>query len=293
MPLTHFKVDGELIPVADALAGALAHRYPRAYLRTIASERVLEEKPGSKLHVTGLLRGTRESFLRMIRDYAEDPDEGAFRVVGASAHTMLANHAGALEQAELAFPDEDVSGTLDMLEEDGTLWDYKTWGSFAVARALGIKKEGRGKDARFWRDPDSADLKDEVLQLNRYRMYAERMGLEVKDLRCFAIVRDGGLFIAKDRGVDQKTYAIVVPRAEDRAVEEYFQDKKMALRAALIQVEGHKEAGATQEEAIKAAMPPLCSPAENWEGRKCKGYCPVAEHCTNNPHLADKALQEF
>lgn len=296
MPLTHFKVGGELIPVKDAMGGALSFKYPGAYLRTVAGERKVEEKPGSKLHVTQLLRGTRENYLRMLVDYAEDPDEGAFLVVGSSAHVLLANHAGDMDEAEKAFPDEDVTGTLDMLEEDGTLIDYKTWGSYAVVKALGIIKEGKGKDAVYSRDPDRADLKDLELQMNRYRMYAEKAGLEVKRMKCFVVVRDGGLQIARTRGVDQKTYYLDVPFVDDEKVDEYFDRKRKELLEHLVKrsVLADSE-GITQEEATKGGAPPACTSKECWDGNKCKGYCAVADVCEElgSPYLKDFALSEF
>jgi len=298
MPLTHFKVGGELIPVKDAMGGALSFKYPGAYLRTVAGERKLEEKPGSKLHVTQLLRGTRENYLRMLVDYAEDPDGGAFLVVGSSAHVLLANHAGALDEAERAFPDEDVAGTLDMLEEDGTLIDYKTWGSYAVVKALGIIKEGKGKDAVYSRDPDRADLKDLELQMNRYRMYAEKAGLEVKRMKCFVVVRDGGLQIARTRGVDQKTYYLDVPFMDDEKVNGYFDRKRKELLEHLVKRSLHVDKEElTPEEATAGGMPPMCTDKECWDGAKCKGgYCPVAKECAftgGNPYLEDVQLSEF
>ena len=107
------------------------------------------------------------------------------------------------------------------------------------------------------------DLGDWGLQLNHYRQLLESKGFPVDRMVLQAIVRDGGTYLAKKRGLARNIYLIDVPRQDDDGVTAYFAGKRDALKAAL----------------ETNTIPPLCSNDERWQDRKCAEFCRVAEFC--------------
>jgi hypothetical protein len=95
----------------------------------------------------------------------------------------------------------ETLGTLDLLEPiDGTdeyrLIDYKTFGSYAVAKLLNLKDEGE------------YDRRKLALQLNNYRLLVRGYGFNVKELKCQITVRDGNTFSARNNKIDKNLYMI-------------------------------------------------------------------------------------
>ena len=294
---------GERIEIQKCLnEGVLSEFYPLPFLKMCAAERVWKGTPS----VTQLINGTRMEYLKLTTDYAIDPSDMAFAVIGSQAHKKLEDF-----DTDISFPEEklcraDITGIIDLLERqsNGDWWlqDYKTWGSFKVAKCLGIKKKekplldeagnqvllksgknkGKPKTEKiFSRDPKAVDMAEAILQLNRYRMMAEEALQEpIKAMRVFAIVRDGGTYVATGRGITEKTYYIDVPFRDDKMIDEYFEMKKNHLSIAL----------------ERKIMPGLCTELENWEGRRCQGYCSVSDTCRavgDNRHLEDESLKDF
>ena len=173
----------------------------------------------------------------------------------------------------------------EMKQQEGyLLTDYKTWGSFRVALALGLVeskvpdpsgavyyrsgswgKAGTPKMVSIWTpSPWRADLFNEEMQLNNYRILVEGCGFPISRMQLQVTVRDGATFIATGRGVDRKIYIIPIRRVADEEVKGYFEAKRQALL-----------------EALEAkTLPPPCSDYERWEGRRCKGFCDVAKFCS-------------
>ena len=161
--------------------------------------------------------------------------------------------------------------------------DYKLWGSFRVAKALGIEETGKephptevykttskyGKEGSpkmipvFKQVPEKADNWEAELQLNRYRVMLEELGLTVHEMRLQITVRDGGLYIAHNRGVYKNIYKIPVRRVENYNVQAYFQYKSDQLGIALMDNEYD--------------IP--CNNQESWGGVRCREYCDVADFC--------------
>jgi len=162
--------------------------------------------------------------------------------------------------------------------------DYKLWGSYKVAKALGVVEVGKqpspdgalykstgkwGKEGTpkmvplFEQHPEEADNWEAELQLNRYRVMLGDLGIKVHKLQVQVTVRDGGLFIAKDRGISRKIYKIPVKILPDDEVRGYFQVKDDCLKQAL-------EHGWTEP----------CSMRECWDGVRCRDYCEVSELCS-------------
>jgi hypothetical protein len=221
----------------------------------------------------------------------------AFAYIGSRAHAKLELADTDASLLEEFLEDDELTGTPDCLEEEGEaiLTDYKTWGSYRLAMALGIVQVGKTPDPSgavyktsgkwgkagtpkmipvYAIDPSRADNREATLQLNRYRMLYQSAGFTVDRMQLQVFVRDGGLISAKQRGVDRKIYLVEIKRLDDAAVQEFFTAKRHALLEAL----------ATEQ------LPPPCNQAESWNGRRCQSFCDVAEFC--NVGLAVRTKDE-
>ncbi len=282
--------------------GLLSEYYPLPFLIMCASVRIWKGVPS----VTQLINGTRMEYLKLTIDYAIKPSDMAFAVIGIRAHKKLESF-----DTDISFPEEklcmeDITGTMDLLEQqpNGDWWlqDYKTWGSYKIAKCLGIvktekplldeegnqillktgKNKGKPKQEKiFTRDSKAVDMTDAILQLNRYRMMAEEALQEpIKAMKIFAIVRDNTTYIAKSRGIMEEVYYIDVPFRDDKRVDMYFETKKNNLLLAL----------------ERKIMPTICTEHECWEGRRCVGYCNVNEMCRlvgDNLYLKEETVNEM
>lgn len=238
---------------------------------------------------TQLLNGTLLAYLEITEDYPVDPRNRAFSLLGTRHHKRLEIVAKRLSEMS----EKSVgAGVLDLLTLDETspdkgqyeLWDYKTSGSFKVAKALGIvgeeipdpsgevymkttryHKSGEPKTITIWkRDENAIDMWEWEMQLNDYRIKAEALGFPVSKMKIQDTVRDGGTYVATNRGILENIYLIPVKRLDDDFVKKYFERKRVALLNAL---------------ALKQ-MPSPCDAKESWEGRRCvKKYCDVFDFC--------------
>lgn len=220
-------------------------------------------------------KGAREIFLEIKKDYYISPEDRTFMVLGIGSHVSIEDDLSRMEFMGISgLPDEIYEN------EDGTLTivDHKVVGSYKVAKMIGVdyrEEMGtkRGKPAMvkvFFTDPSLAENQEYTVQLNLYRKMIEKStGKKVSKLFNQIIVRDGGLEVANKRGVSKNKYYLPVKILND----EDFLPDVIKKKAEVI-------------EAIETdTMPPMCSASENWEGRKCKGYCNVAQYCTGNPVL--------
>ena len=227
-------------------------------LKAISKERVWSGTPST----TQLINGTMIEYLKITKPYAVDPQDRAFMLLGISHHQLMAENA---ELAEIALGGA-ITSTVDLIEITKTngseleITDYKTWGSYRVAKALGIIKTG---PKIFTVNPTKIDMRDTELQLNHYRLQLESRGFIVTKLWLQMTVRDGSTFMAESRGLFKNIYLIQVPMLDDLTIRDYFESKKAALIYAI----------------NTNTMPSVCSEEECWGGRRCKEYCEVAEHC--------------
>lgn len=282
MPATHFKCsDGVEIPFADCLKSCRMNQrcISKRTLRMVAEQRVW--KGAESITTTMMLKGTREAYLEITQTgYSLDPLAELFRVLGSKAHAYLEEFTDN-ELTEERLHDEIGSGQFDFYDpEEQALLDSKTWGSFAVAKALGLKiesvdvptgevyktgtRKGEPKTRKEYnRIQVEPDMHDTEIQLNHYRMMIEEAGFPVKEMFVEAIVRDGNTFTAKNRGIDKNGYLIPVKRLPNKEVLDYLREKRDALLWAI-------ETG---------QMPEPCTEEERWNGTKCKSYCRVARFC--------------
>jgi len=263
----------------------------RSFLRLAAAERPWTGKPST----TQLIQGTLCAFLKLTKDYAVSPDQRAFMINGSRAHANLETSDAELSFLEEKLQDGTNTGITDVIEcEAGEiiLADYKTSGSYKVARALGFyvdeeptgelfksgPREGQPKTRKILkRDLAKADRWEWTLQLNDYRIQLEpSLWRKVDHLKIQCIVRDGGTHIARSRGIFRNIYYFDIDILPDRMVKEYFETKKSALVAAL-------EAGHCDT---------ICNAKENWDGVKCARYCEVAEFCPFGKYLKREQEEE-
>jgi hypothetical protein len=234
--------------------------------------------------------GPRYLYLKAIVDYAINPQDRVWAAFGTSTHDKLGMHKyihNVLSEERLS--DAEACGFADVLELDENregyfiLTDYKTWGSYKVAKALGITQvdeevrdesgspillksgKNKGKPKTHKKtiiDPSTIDLKSEILQLNRYRIFFESYSFPVSRMQIQAIPRDGGTYIAQGRGIDKNLYLIDVPFMPDSECLDYYRDLQGEVDTAF-------ETGFVRK----------CNDFESWQGRRCNGYCEVSEAC--------------
>ncbi len=321
MPLKYFIApNGKKLLVSECIEKSLLiDNYPTSYLRLCAQERKWTGKPST----TQLIKGTREAYLSLLTDYAIDPAKQAFRIHGHIAHQKLEHNISEKDYSEFKCDDNEITGILDLLEKNNGVWyltDYKTWGSFRVAKAFGMEKKKRpmldekgnqivykksGKwgekgDPRmenyFDINPDIADTFDVELQLNRYRIIAEKLlNIKIEKMFAFVIVRDGNTITAKNRGIDKHTYNISIKFLDNDYINRYFFAKRNDLLFALDGIELdyiYKNDYKIEYEniielnnnifdinLIERNCPKKCNSQETWNDKKCDGYCNVADMC--------------
>lgn len=280
----YFKCpDGQEVEIKDCLTRCrMTERcLSLPTLRMIAEQREFTGKPS----VTQLLKGTMEAYLHIKHDdLIMVPQEQLFRILGTKSHLALEEYTEN-ELSEERLHSEIASGAFDLYDaESKTLYDYKTWGSYKVAKALGIEmvdvetgeiyktgaKKGKPKTRKEAKLTGVIDNKDTELQLNYYRILLEEAGFEVKKMLVEAIVRDGGTYIAFGRGITENGYLIPIRRLNDGEVIKYFTMKAEQLKHAL---------------EYDVAEP--CTAEERWEDRKCQKYCDVAKHCNHGKQFVE------
>ena len=257
MPLANFICpDQEQIAVQDCLSKC---RLPDRcivlpILREISREREWTGVPST----TQLINPTCLEFLKITKPYAVEPESRAFMLLGILTHEKLALQATTTEIPV----GEEITSTIDLVDiANGglELIDYKTWGSYRVARALGLEKSGKG----FKVNPQLIDMEDTTLQLNHYKLQLESNGFKVAKLTCQVIVRDAGLKVARERGITRSMYKLNIPIMDSQTVRDYFAEKREALLLAL----------------SSGFFLNICSEKDCWEGRRCADYCDVWESC--------------
>ena len=279
--------DTQVIPVKECLSKCRMDErcLTLPILTLIAQER---EWTGTA-STTQLLNGTMYTFLKLTQPYTVDPDSMAFALLGTKHHQQLDEVAKALNlSSEIALTGDDRD-IFDLLEHDAdgtwTLTDYKTWGSYRVAKVLGIVETGKKPDPSgavyqksgkwgkagspkmvtvFQQMPQQADNMDTELQLNRYRvMVKDKFSVDITKLWVQITVRDGGLAVARSRGIERNTYMVPVKILDDDVVHTYFNRKNKDLVAALT--------------TKRWTLP--CDNHECWDGVRCESYCEVAIYC--------------
>lgn len=249
-------------------------------------KRISQEREWSGVaSTTQLINGTMLEYLKITEDYYVDPDSRAFMLQGSLHHESLeemAKELGLASEVALSI-DRDIFDLIEVEEEGLVLTDYKLWGSFKVAKALGIVEVGKIPDPSgavykssgkwgkagspkmvgdFRQVPEECDNWESELQLNRYRVMLAELGVKIHRMQLQITVRDGGLAIARSRGVDKNTYKIPVQSLPNTVVKHYFIHKAECLKIAL-----------------SSGWSEPCNDRETWGGIRCERYCDVAHLC--------------
>lgn len=290
MPAKWFRCsDGETIEIDKCLTKC---RMPercatRPFLRLIGFDR---EWKGVSPSSAG--NGPRLLYLKATTDYTIDPQDRVWAAFGTSTHEKLAIHVYTNDVlAEEKLSDEKMTGIADCLERDEAtenhyvLTDIKSWGSYKVAKALGLSiektdvpllddagkpillKSGKNigkpktkQESKFvYGEPD---LRAEDLQINRYRYFFESYGFPISRMQIQVVSRDGGTYIAKSRGIIKNLYIIPIKRLPDNDVLAFYDILSKEV-----------------EKAFETGYARKCNKWESWESRRCDGYCEVAEAC--------------
>lgn len=241
---------------------------------------------------TQLLQGTREAWLKITREYFINPDKSVYALLGNHVHSVLDKFGQGDHLTEERLIDDICSGAFDFYDgETQTLYDYKTWGSYKVMKALGIssyetpetdengnvvlkksgKNKGEPKMKKVWVNGDIAAKADALLetsiQMSNYRdklLSVLPSGYTVKKMAVQAISRDSGLMVSIKRGIEENAPLIPINGISSHWVNKYLNRKKELLL-----------------EALEKDYAPPCRKRETWQGKKCKDYCDVVEHCIN------------
>jgi len=247
-------------------------------LKKMSEQRIWAGVPST----TQLLNGIRYILLTTTKDYYQSPQNIAFALLGTKFHASLEDNEFIMEKK---CKSKNMTGTFDFYDpEEKTLWDYKTSGGYKVKKALGLvlrkisdpsgeryKTSGKGykKDDikminEWYYDSNEIDAWEWELQLNRYRLWVEEAGYEVKQMKIEVTIRDGGTIVAIKYGLKDNIYIIPIRKLSDEYILNFFNNKAKALKLAT---------------AINWA--PICNNKESWEGKRCEKYCPVSKHCRN------------
>jgi len=236
-------------------------------LHEVGKARIWQGTPST----TQLLNPTRMEYLKIKHDYAINPFDMAFALLGTRHHHMLETVAKTIEglQSEKKLEGEISTGILDLLEPDELypdcfkLIDYKTWGAYAVAKVTGVAENG---EYELWQA---------TLQINNYKTMVEDLGIKVSRLFVQCTVRDGGTKSAYSNGIDYKMILIPIEILPEDRVKEYFLTKLFALKTSL----------------DKNELPELCQFNERWAGKRCKGFCDVSSFCPEGAKINKVELE--
>ena len=262
-------------------------------------------KSNTHISVTQLLKGTRQTYLELTKDYYVPPKDMIFSLFGTAIHNQLELIKENKAKEELKKIKQEIKETLgeDVIDEHGELKEtfkstpigkryYKTKRElYNEQRFINFSFEERifltiDNNIKITGIPDLYDRKNKALydykisgsyaiasaketgkkewtfQLNAYRIALEQNGYPVESMYIQAITRDGGLYTARQKGIENMEI-IPVEFISDNIILEFYKEKYKALITAI----------ETNQ------MPPPCSNEESWNGKKCKYYCPVLEYC--------------
>ena len=296
MPLKFFKCPDDVqIEILKCLAPRGCRLHNRcASIRTL---NLVGQDRKWRLSPSCAGNGPRYEYLRATVDYAIKPQSKTFAILGTGSHSALHRFDDNVLSEE-PLSDGIMSGTPDALEADEekpgffVLIDDKTWGSYKVAKALGVVKEeetvldenqkpvifksgkrkGQPKTKQVSHiDPTKIDMRDTELQINRYRIMFEANGVPISKMFIEAIVRDGNTAHARSRMIKENIYMIPVKRLPNDEVLDYYRNLNDEIMGA-----------------FKTHYARKCDMWESWNRRRCEEFCDVAEQCQNMSRKAEE-----
>jgi hypothetical protein len=246
------------------------------YLAEVAETREWTGVPST----TQLIQPTRNALLQIVSPYTINPRKQGYRMAGTRYHKWLDTITA--KRKLNVFSEETLvrrthTGRTDTVQEylDGfELIDYKFWGSFRVAKAIGLTKEkieqGGKPKTIYTVKPKNADIKELQLQLSDYACGWEEAGYHIIRAQAQLTIRDANTVSAATRGFaygTDDTILIPVPLLDYKTINHYFSEKAKALLEALDNYKKDK------------SLPEVCNFEERWEDKRCAYYCDVAPFC--------------
>lgn len=280
MPAVAFRCpNGDVTPFKQCLAHC-DHRCMSLPALT-AAEKSTHHWFG-KPSVTTLIKPTRQTYLELTTDYAVDPMGGIAAMIGTNSHKAFEEAQPKGWLAEVRLEDDITSGQFDAYDcKTCTLWDWKFFGAFRIAKALGFRPKwqrrvitrGKHKGEEKWEQvflPGGVrDVREIAIQLNYYRYLMAKHNLKVNAIRVNMFVRGGVDATAKRYGITQAGYIVPIHFISLNWVRSYMKAKYDALMRAL----------------DTGKIPPVCNKRDRWDtsksypDRKCRDWCNVHEAC--------------
>lgn len=285
--------DGVEIPIVDCLKECrLGKRCVfKAFLKMCSKTRPFT----GKISATSALNGCRMNYLMNTIPYAVNPKKQIYKTIGTMSHSLMEDCKSEGELTETRYEDEWSTGAFDTFDPvTGILGDFKFPGSYAIKKCLGLCKievfsetevymkattRHKGKEnesfhekgtpkvvERWYVDPSKVEDFEYAMQLNRYRIFLEERGHKVNQMIVQLTPRDFSTQTARMYGLDDPPYLHECDKIEDNLVIDFYKNQCLDLRKHL----------------AEKTMPPLCNEREAWGGRRCEGFCDVAEFCPNN-----------
>jgi len=208
--------------------------------------------------ITELLNPPQVSLLS--RRYAESIDEDItehlWKMFGNAMHFYLEQYAGSAVTEKRFYAGLNgkiITGQVDSYIADGVLDDYKVTSTYTVQR--------------------KSRLAEWTMQVNGYAWLLKSNGIEVKELRIIAIMRDWMLSKRKKDGKYPPCQVAVIPitKLPDQEVIDYF-SKRIDL------YELNKN--------VPDSLLKECAADEHWGWKRCEDYCGASPFCVQyNKHL--------
>lgn len=190
-------------------------------------------KGGADYSVTELCKPPRIAALEKLHwdDLEEDASDRLWMLMGSAGHEVLrrSSDGGIVEErCTIEVAGKKISGQMDYAVVDKALIDYKFVSLWAIKD--GVKPE--------W-----------AQQLNCYKEMADQYGVEVKELKIVAILRDWSKPEAKRNPELPQSQVVVLPvRIWEKAITLAWMQSRIALH-----------------ELARAGNLPNCTPDEMWE----------------------------
>ena len=280
--------NGTQIPIEECLKGCPYGNSCMARPTLFSLAQGCKDRKLNKFSVTELIRGSRESYLMKLYDYAIDPLSLTYSTFGTAVHRVqeLAALKAQGIMTELRLENEIATGQIDAYghifnNEDNVICDYKVTTSYKAMKALGygyheeieptgeIYKTGTKKGqpkyitTKVWHENGRRDVWEWTLQQNFYRLLLEEAGYKVDGMYVQMLIRDFSTSMAEKRHIYKPIYVVKLNKISDHWIRLYFKMKRTIL-----------------EKALATNTSPLpCSNRETWDGMKCQNFCNVAAYC--------------
>lgn len=228
---------------------------PEALFRAISNDPY--SKGDSDFSVTELLKPPRAKALEIkhAEELVEDVSTRIWSLLGQTTHAILERGAAPGDLIEQRFSSiflgKTLSGQIDLLSSDGTLYDYK------VVKTYPFTVKGGSGQKPEW-----------IAQLNMQLELLRLNGKDAKSLKIVGILRDYDKRCL-DTG-NHKYFMAGYPKSEIALIDIPLWDRDKTKKFINDRIQAHLNARLEL---------PQCTPAETWGGNLCKGYCQVSRFC--------------